>query len=118
MRGSPIDVAVQMDVEEFLTSTFDMLDNDLKDLPDNQRFLQTHFGGKVRERVSELFSFSLVSTSQLIFSQFNNQIICKDCPHRSENIEKFFVLPVDVKPTLEESLKAFVEGDVLEGENK
>ena len=48
------------------------------------------------------------------------QIKSKECEHVSERPEAFAVLPVEIKEKyrLEDSLKAFVEGELLQGDNK
>jgi len=49
---------------------------------------------------------------------FLDQKICRDCEHRYEQEESFLSLSLPVKSkTLEESLKEFVKGDWLEGDN-
>ena len=49
---------------------------------------------------------------------FLDQKICRDCEHTYEQEESFLSLSLPVKSkTLEESLKEFVKGDWLEGDN-
>ena len=49
---------------------------------------------------------------------FLDQKICRGCDHRFECEESFLSLSLPVKSkTLEESLKEFVKGDWLEGDN-
>jgi ubiquitin C-terminal hydrolase len=49
-----------------------------------------------------------------------NQIISRECEHTSEREESFFTFSVEVKNkrSLLESLELFVQGDMLEGDNK
>eukprot|EP00002_Diphylleia_rotans_P015605 TRINITY_DN301_c0_g1_i4.p1 TRINITY_DN301_c0_g1~~TRINITY_DN301_c0_g1_i4.p1 ORF type:complete len:2791 (-),score=522.89 TRINITY_DN301_c0_g1_i4:451-8823(-) len=94
--GEPVNTAVQMDVVEFFNSLFDCLENQLKGKP-QESILKEHFGGNLL-----------------------NQIISKECEHVSERKESFFLLSVDVngKSTINESLESFVQGEMLEGDNK
>ena len=73
----------------------DRLEGLVKGSPQEQTINQ-HFGGKVA-----------------------NEIICKDCPHFSEREEPFMnvALQVKGKKTVQESLEAYVTGDLLEGDN-
>jgi ubiquitin carboxyl-terminal hydrolase 34 len=94
--GLPIDLCVQMDVDEFYNLLFDQLEGQLLNSSAKQQF-RSFYGG-----------------------QTINQIKSKECQHVSERVEPFFVVQCDVagKANLQESLQAFVEGDVMEGENK
>jgi ubiquitin carboxyl-terminal hydrolase 34 len=49
-----------------------------------------------------------------------NQIKSKECEHVSERVEPFFAVQCDIagKANLQESLQAYVQGDVMEGDNK
>ena len=51
---------------------------------------------------------------------FVNQIISKSCPHRSERVEDFTHVSVEVrgKKGLEESLASYVSGELLEADNQ
>lgn len=51
--------------------------------------------------------------------KFLDQKICRGCEHTYEREESFLSLslPVKSKKSLEESLKEFVKGDLLEGDN-
>lgn len=48
-----------------------------------------------------------------------NEFICKGCPHYSEREEPFMTISLQVKnkQSIKESLEAFVEGEMLEGDN-
>ena len=49
----------------------------------------------------------------------SNELICKGCPHYSEREEPFLAISLTVKnkKNITESLKSFIEGEMLEGEN-
>ncbi|OMP83508.1 Ubiquitin carboxyl-terminal hydrolase 24 [Diplodia seriata] len=92
----PINVAIQMDTEEFFRLLMDQLESELRTADDKQRLRNFYGGCSV------------------------NQIKSKDCQHVSETTETLFNLPLEVKgkESLEDSLRAYVEGESLEGENK
>ncbi|KAI4670163.1 uncharacterized protein J4E79_000444 [Alternaria viburni] len=92
----PIDISVQMDADEFYNSLFDQWERQLIKDEHKQQF-RSFYGG-----------------------QTLNQIKSKECEHVSERSEPFFAIQCDVlgKATLQESLQAFVRGDVMEGDNK
>ncbi|KAF1941907.1 hypothetical protein EJ02DRAFT_454745 [Clathrospora elynae] len=92
----PIDISVQMDADEFYNSLFDQWERQLITEEHKQKF-RSFYGG-----------------------QTLNQIKSKECEHVSERAESFFAVQCDVlgKSTLQESLQAFVRGDVMEGDNK
>ncbi|USP77841.1 uncharacterized protein yc1106_05115 [Curvularia clavata] len=92
----PIDISVQMDADEFYNSLFDQWERQLIKEEKKQEF-RSFYGG-----------------------QTLNQIKSKECEHVSERSEPFFAIQCDVvgKSTLQESLQAFVSGDVMEGDNK
>jgi ubiquitin C-terminal hydrolase len=94
--GAPVNPLVQMDADEF----FNMLLDKVERLLENAKqagMLNRFFGGKLC-----------------------HQIISRQCPHTSERDEHFFTLSVDVKnkKNLAESLEFFVQGDMLDGDNK
>ncbi|KAF1833521.1 hypothetical protein BDW02DRAFT_377979 [Decorospora gaudefroyi] len=92
----PIDISIQMDADEFFNSLFDQWERQLIKDEQKQRF-RSFYGG-----------------------QTLNQIKSMECEHVSERVEPFFAVQCDVqgKSTLQESLQAFVRGDVMEGDNK
>eukprot|EP01083_Nonionella_stella_P103309 294895_1 len=94
--GQPTNVSQQMDAHEFVSVLFDRIDTQLKDTKHSQ-LLQRHMGGTLAQ-----------------------QIICKDCPHRSERDEPFYYISVQIqgRKNLAECLERYVEGDMLEGDNK
>jgi ubiquitin carboxyl-terminal hydrolase 34 len=92
----PIDISIQMDADEFYNSLFDQWERQLIKEEHKQQF-RSFYGG-----------------------QTLNQIKSKECEHVSERAEPFFAIQCDVlgKSSLQESLQAFVSGDVMEGDNK
>ncbi|KAH7065802.1 hypothetical protein BKA63DRAFT_165338 [Paraphoma chrysanthemicola] len=93
---TPIDISVQMDADEFYNLLFDQWESQLFKQEHKQQF-RSFYGG-----------------------QTLNQIKSKECEHVSERAEPFFAVQCDVqgKANLHESLQAYVQGDVMEGDNK
>lgn len=93
---TPIDITVQMDADEFYNLLFDQWEAQLFKQEHKQKF-RSFYGG-----------------------QTLNQIKSKECRHVSERTEPFFAVQCDVqgKANLHESLQAYVQGDVMEGDNK
>jgi ubiquitin carboxyl-terminal hydrolase 9/24 len=93
--GSPIDPLLQRDVDEFFNMLIDRIENLIK--------------GKKEEKVIK----------NLFQGVFANEFICKGCPHYSEREEPFLAINLQVKNkhSIKESLDAFVEGEMLEGDN-
>ena len=93
---APIDISIQMDADEFYNLLFDQWEAQLVKEEHKQQF-RSFYGG-----------------------QTLNQIKSKECEHVSERAEPFFAVQCDVqgKANLQESLQAFVRGDVMEGDNK
>ncbi|KAH8724367.1 hypothetical protein GQ44DRAFT_773290 [Phaeosphaeriaceae sp. PMI808] len=93
---TPIDITVQMDADEFYNLLFDQWEAQLLRQEHKQRF-RSFYGGQIL-----------------------NQIKSKECEHVSERAEPFFAVQCDVqgKANLQESLQAYVQGDVMEGGNK
>ena len=50
----------------------------------------------------------------------SSQIICQECKNPSERMEDCLVLSLDVKGkrTVQESLELYVQGEMLDGDNK
>ncbi|KAG0229118.1 hypothetical protein BGW42_001784 [Actinomortierella wolfii] len=94
--GNPTNVAIQMDVDEFFSILFDRLENQLKGTPQEQ-LLKNVYGGKLVQ-----------------------QIKSKDCEHISEREDSFFSIQCEVKNkrSVEESLELYVQGEILDGDNK
>lgn len=94
--GSPIRPGEQQDVVEFFNLFGDRLETTLKSL--DQRFLlQDIFGGELC-----------------------HVIICQECKHRSERSEDCLSLSLDVKgkSNITESLKLYIQGEALDGDNQ
>ncbi|KIX05757.1 uncharacterized protein Z518_03729 [Rhinocladiella mackenziei CBS 650.93] len=94
-EGEQIDVSVQMDVDEFFNLLFDRLE------------------GQIDHRTRGLFK-------SIYGGQLVQQVKSKECEHISERLEPFSAVQVEIKgkARLEDSLRAYVEGEVLQGENK
>lgn len=92
----PINPHVQMDAMEFLESFFDHLETQLAGTPQHD-LVKRIFGGKMRV-----------------------EIIPRGCPHRTERLEDFLALPLEVrgKRNLETSLAEWARGDLLAGDNQ
>jgi ubiquitin carboxyl-terminal hydrolase 9/24 len=93
--GAPTDISVQKDTNEFLNMLFDRIDTKVQGTP-QERVLKDELGGI-----------------------YSNQLICKGCPHSSERSEPFYCVTLEVKnkKSIIDSLNAFVEGEMLQGDN-
>ncbi|KAH0843617.1 Ubiquitin carboxyl-terminal hydrolase family protein [Fonsecaea pedrosoi] len=94
-EGEQIDVSVQMDVDEFFNLLFDRLEGQID--------------SSARAAFKSMYGGQLVQ-----------QVKSKECDHISERLEPFSAVQVEIKgkARLEDSLRAYVEGEVLQGENK
>lgn len=94
-EGEQIDVSVQMDVDEFFNLLFDRLE------------------GQIDRRARGVFR-------SIYGGHLVQQVKSKECEHISERLEPFSAVQVEIKgkARLEDSLRAYVEGEVLQGENK
>ena len=88
-----IDVSIQMDVDEFYNLLFDRWEGQILSEEDKKTF-RSFFGG-----------------------QLVQQIKSKECSHISERIEPFSAIQCEIKnkATLEDSLRAYVEGEIMQG---
>ncbi|KAL1605199.1 hypothetical protein SLS60_004743 [Paraconiothyrium brasiliense] len=95
-EGTPIDINIQMDADEFYNLLFDQWEGQM-------------LASGIKEQFRSFYGGHTI-----------NQIKSKECEHVSERVESFFVVQCDVqgKQNLLESLQSFVEGDVMEGDNK
>lgn len=93
--GSAIDVFVQKDVDEFFDMFIDRIETLIK--------------GTTQEK----------TMNNLFKGVCANELICKDCPHYSVREEPFRAISLQVKNkhTVQESLKYYVKGEMLEGDN-
>ncbi|KAA8893263.1 hypothetical protein FN846DRAFT_788192 [Sphaerosporella brunnea] len=91
--GEPIDPHVQMDVDEFFNLLFDRLESEMPSTEHKSTF-RSYYGGHLVQQVKS-----------------------NECPHISERTEPFSAIQCDIKGkhTLQESLKAYVEGEIMEG---
>ena len=94
--GNATNPSEQQDVDEFFSVLMDRLENQLKPLKQKD-LLKENFGGQIL-----------------------NQIICQECKNVSERGEDSLVVPLDVKGkgSVEDALKLYVEGEMLDGDNK
>ncbi|KAI0405732.1 hypothetical protein F4802DRAFT_169466 [Xylaria palmicola] len=93
---TPIDVHCQMDVDEFFNLLFDRWEGQFT-TDSEKKALRSIFGGQLVQQVKS-----------------------KECEHISERIEPFSAIQCDIKgkSSLEESLQAYVDGEIMEGDNK
>ncbi len=85
-----------MDCNEFSNMLFDKLEFLLKN-SSQEKLLQQVFSGTL-----------------------SNQLICKECPHGSETEEPFYTMGLEVsrQKNIIDSLKLFIQGEMLMGDNK
>lgn len=91
-----IDIHNQMDVDEFYNLLFDRWESQIKD-PQTRREFRGFYGG-----------------------QLVQQVRSNECEHISERLEPFSAIQCDIKgkTCLQESLQAYVDGEIMEGDNK
>lgn len=91
--GQPIDPTVQMDVDEFYNLVFDRIESELPSA-DMKSTFKSYYGGQLVQQVKSY-----------------------ECGHISELMEPFSAIQCDIKgkTDLQESLRAYVEGEVMEG---
>lgn len=90
---TPIDIHNQMDVDEFYNLLFDRWEAQMPtDI--TKRSLRSYYGGHLVQQVKS-----------------------KECQHISERVEPFSAIQCDIKgkTNLEESLQAYVDGEIMEG---
>ena len=95
-EGAPIDILIQMDVDEFYNLLFDRWESQILSNEAKKEFRQ-FYGG-----------------------QLVQQIKSRDCEHVSERTEPFSAIQCEIqgKSSLVDSLNAYVEGEMMEGDNK
>jgi len=88
-----IDVNIQMDVDEFFNLLFDRWESQIL-APDAKKRFRSFYGGQLVQQVKS-----------------------KECSHISERLEPFSAIQCDIKgkTCLQESLQAYVDGEVMEG---
>jgi ubiquitin carboxyl-terminal hydrolase 34 len=91
--NEPIDVTIQMDVDEFYNLLFDRWEAQILN-PEDKKSFRAFYGG-----------------------QLVQQIKSKECEHISERLEPFSAIQCEIKgkANLEESLQAYVEGEIMQG---
>jgi ubiquitin carboxyl-terminal hydrolase 34 len=92
-EGKPINIHVQMDVDEFFNLLFDRIESQLMD-PNDQRRFRRLYGGMLCHTIKS-----------------------SECPHVSSREEDFAAIQCDVrgKGNLEESLTSYVKGEIMDG---
>ncbi|CAG8979171.1 hypothetical protein HYALB_00000306 [Hymenoscyphus albidus] len=93
---SVIDVNIQMDVDEFYNLLFDRWEGQFL-ASEAKKHFRSFYGGQLVQQVKS-----------------------KECSHISERLEIFSAIQCDIKgkSSLQESLQAYVDGEVMEGDNK
>ncbi|KAM0334256.1 hypothetical protein ACHAQA_001278 [Verticillium albo-atrum] len=91
-----IDIHNQMDVDEFYNLLFDRWESQMTTADERNAF-RSFYGG-----------------------QLVQQVRSKECDHISERLEPFSAIQCDIKgkTTLLDSLRDYVDGEIMEGENK
>lgn len=93
---TPIDIHNQMDVDEFYNLLFDRWEAQLPTV-EGKKMFRSFYGG-----------------------QLVQQVRSQECEHISERLEPFSAIQCDIKgkSSLQESLEAYVEGEIMGGDNK
>jgi ubiquitin carboxyl-terminal hydrolase 34 len=88
-----IDVTVQMDVDEFYNLLFDRWEAQVLDT-EKKKLFRSFYGGQLVQQIKSM-----------------------ECPHISEREEPFSAIQCEIKgkATLEESLRAYVAGETMQG---
>lgn len=88
-----IDVSIQMDVDEFYNLLFDRWEGQIL-APELKKEFRAFYGGQLVQQVKS-----------------------KECSHISERLEPFSAIQCDIKgkTCLQESLQAYVDGEIMEG---
>ncbi len=115
--GNPTNVRIQQDADEFIRLLFDQLEPRLKQ--------QQQQHGEARAEMDAIAEADDAKQPDLVARCFGgevvNQIICKEpgVDYVSERVEAFKALTVEIKGKMqiEDSLKLFCEGELLEGDN-
>ena len=93
--GTDLNPLEQRDADEFLARFFDVIEPQIKSTSQEKQI------------------------NNIFFGSFAYQMICIDCPHRSERIEDFTTISLQVKnkTSLEEGLDSFIESEIMQGDN-
>jgi ubiquitin carboxyl-terminal hydrolase 34 len=91
-----IDVTIQMDVDEFYNLLFDRWESQVLEAESKKKF-RSFYGGQLVQQIKSM-----------------------ECPHISERLEPFSAIQCEIKGKagLEDSLRAYVAGEVMQGDNK
>ena len=92
-EGLPINIHIQMDVDEFFNLFFDRIESQFANMEDKMKFRRL-YGGALCHTIKS-----------------------RECPHVSSREEDFTAIQCDVrgKNTLEESLASYVHGEMMDG---
>jgi ubiquitin carboxyl-terminal hydrolase 34 len=92
-EGHPINIHIQMDVDEFFNLLFDRVESQFGDLEERSKFRRL-YGGVLCHTIKS-----------------------RECPHVSSREEDFAAIQCDVrgKATLEDSLASYVSGEMMDG---
>jgi ubiquitin carboxyl-terminal hydrolase 34 len=95
-EDAQIDIHNQMDVDEFYNLLFDRWESQFVS-SDAKAAFRSFYGG-----------------------QLVQQVTSRECNHVSERLEPFSAIQCDIKgkSNLQESLQAYVDGEIMEGDNK
>ena len=121
--GEPINVREHQDCLEFFGRLQDMVDNEYKRAVEVMRDTAANGASNAVSEDAQNHSPNPPKIKGAVESsmggKFVNQVISKTCPHRSERMEDFVHVSVDVrgKANLVESLQSYVSGELLESDN-
>jgi ubiquitin carboxyl-terminal hydrolase 34 len=106
--GQPVNTSQQMDVDEYFNMLFEKLEKGIQGTK-QEKLLQDCFGGKV---VNQIICKETVRIGDRVYDASE--------PFKSQREETFYTLQLEVKHkrNILESLDLFVEGEMLEGDNK
>jgi ubiquitin carboxyl-terminal hydrolase 34 len=92
-EGLPINIHVQMDVDEFFNLLFDRIEGQFGNMEERLKFRRL-YGGVLCHTIKS-----------------------RECPHVSSREEDFAAIQCDVrgKNTLEDSLASYVQGEMMDG---
>lgn len=95
LDGQPIDPRIQTDVDEFFHTLMDKLERNLIHI-------------QKKDLIDDIFR-----------GEYSNLIIGQECPHKSERVEHFLSMRLEIiqKKSLSQALEEFIKGEILEGDN-
>lgn len=94
-NGEPMPTNEQRDVDEFLNIYVDKIEQNIKGTEDDKYM------------------------KSIVCGTFAQELICKDCPHRSSREEQYLSVNIEIKnkSNILEGLDLFIQGEMLEGDN-